>query len=385
MTLRGFIGTVPVSCENELTPQSEISVEQGLITNLQSCFLQSISDYPSKSAGVIWASRLVSRRRLDYNWPHSGGIILSLSENSRGALVMALAMALFTCNDALVKQVAGELNIAQIMAVRGIMTTLLVYAITRQMKIRLTLRTLTDRLVVLRAFCELGATVSFFTALQRLDFSVAGSINQALPLAVTLGAAVFFGESVGWRRWAAIVVGLAGVLLIIRPGAEGFNPDAIYAVIALMFTTARDLTTRRINPAIPTLEITLLTAFANTMLGIVLIVPMGGWQPISGSTFGILVVTAFLVFGGYQTVIMAMRSGEVSFVAPFRYTSLIWQLTIAIFFFGEHPSATMLAGAVIVICSGLYTFYRENKRKQANAVSAETAPPGAIQTQETGQ
>jgi drug/metabolite transporter (DMT)-like permease len=309
---------------------------------------------------------------------------LPLSDNSRGALLMALAMALFTVNDALVKSVTTEISVAQIMAVRGVMTVLLVYGIIRHMKIHVPRRILRDPLALLRAFCEVAATVTYFTALSRLDFAVAGSIMQSLPLVVTLGAAIFLREPVGWRRWTAIGVGLAGVILIIRPGAEGFTPDAMLAVVSLFFTASRDLITRRISADIPSLGITLLTAVANTVLGAVLIVPMGGWQPVSGGTFAVLVLTSILVFGGYQAVIMAMRKGEISFVAPFRYTSLLWSLTIGVFFFGEHPTGTMLIGAAIVIGSGLYTFYRESKRKQSAAQTTETAPPGSIQTQDTG-
>lgn len=310
---------------------------------------------------------------------------MSLSENARGALVMAFAMAAFTFNDALVKSVTSELSIAQIIAVRGVMTTTLVYFIARHLRASISLKTLSHPLVLLRGFCELGATLAYFTALARLEFATAASIMQSLPLVVTLGAALVFREPVGWRRWSAIGVGLVGVLLILRPGAEGFSADAIYPLIALCFTACRDLTTRRISAEIPTISITFFTSFANTLLGIILIMPMGGWQPVSAGTFSILVLTSLLVFAGYQTVIMAMRTGEVSFVTPFRYTSLIWALAIGILFFGEEPSGSMLAGAAIVIGSGLYTFAREKKRKQQVATAADVAPPGSTQTRETGR
>jgi len=300
---------------------------------------------------------------------------MALSENSRGALLMALAMAAFTCNDALVKSVTSELSIPQIMAVRGVMATALIYGVSVYMGVQLSLKAVLRPLVLLRTVFELGATLTFLTALAHIEFAAMSSIMQALPLVVTLGAAVFFAEPVGWRRWTAIGVGFAGVLLIVRPGPEGFTPIALLAVVACCFTAARDLTTRRINTDIPTLTVTFFTSLANTLVGAVLILPTGGWDPVSTYALGHLALASVLVFAGYQAVIKSMRSGEISFIAPFRYTGLLWGLVIAVLAFDEHPNAYMLTGAAIVIGSGLYTFYRERKRSLATAQKANAAPP----------
>jgi drug/metabolite transporter (DMT)-like permease len=301
---------------------------------------------------------------------------MKLSDNARGALFMATAMAVFAFNDALVKSLTRDLSIAQIMAVRGVMTTLLVFAVSRALGVRLSLKSLSHPLVLLRTAFELGATLTFFSALARIEFAAASSIMQSLPLAVTLGAALLFREPVGWRRWSAIVIGFCGVLLILRPGPEGFAPAALYAVAAVCFTACRDLTTRRIAADIPTLSVTLFTSFVVMAVGFALIVPMGGWQPISGANWFTLAVTSVAVFAGYQAVILAMRGGEISFVAPFRYTSLIWALAIGIVAFGERPGASVLLGAAIVICSGLYTFYRESRRASETARTAAIPPTG---------
>ena len=302
---------------------------------------------------------------------------MASSENSRGALFMSLAMAAFTCNDALIKSLTSELGTAQIMAVRGVMATALIYGVARYLGAALSFRMVMNPLVLLRTFFEISATLTFLTALAHIEFAAASSIMQSLPLAVTLGAALFLGEPVGWRRWTAIAVGFLGVLIIIRPGPEGFTPAALFAVAACFFTASRDLTTRRITADIPTLTVTLFTSFANTVVGAILIVPMGGWQPISSTALIYLAVASVLVFAGYQAVIKSMRIGEISFIAPFRYTGLLWALTIGIFLFGERPSAYMLAGAAVVIGSGLYTFYRERKRQSAVAEGASAAPPAA--------
>lgn len=306
-------------------------------------------------------------------------------ENTRGALYMSLAMASFTFNDALVKSVTSSLSVAQIITVRGVMTTVLVYFVARRLGALRRLAVVFQPLILLRTFFEIGATLTFISALGQIDFANVTSIMQSLPLAVTLGAAIFLKEPVGWRRWAAILVGFFGVLIILRPTADGFASASLLVVAAVFFTSSRDLVTRRIVADVPSLTITLFTAAANTIVGAFLIVPMGGWQPMTWENFLPLVIAALLVFSGYQAVIMAMRTGEISFVAPFRYTSLIWGLVLGILFFGERPDAFVYVGAAIIIVSGLYSFYREGKRRrEAMARSQQPLPQGPTTSMKDG-
>ena len=302
---------------------------------------------------------------------------MASSDNSRGAIYMSLAMASFTCNDALVKSVTASLSVAQIITVRGVMTTVLVYFVARRLGALRPLSVVLQPLILLRTFFEIGATLTFISALGRIDFANISSIMQSLPLAVTLGAALFLAEPVGWRRWTAIIVGFIGVLIILRPTTGGFAPESLLVLAAVFFTSGRDLVTRRIVADVPSLTITLFTAVANTVVGALLIVPMGGWQPMNAENFLPLVIAALLVFAGYQAVIMSMRTGEISFVAPFRYTGLIWGLVLSVLFFGERPDAFVYGGAAIIIGSGLYSFYREGKRRNRIAAEAGPVPPAA--------
>ncbi|MFN7102603.1 MAG: DMT family transporter [Pseudorhizobium sp.] len=297
---------------------------------------------------------------------------MASSDNSKGALSMSLAMAAFTCNDALVKSVTSELSVAQIITVRGLMTTVLVYLVARRLGALRPLSVVLQPLILLRTFFEIGATLTFISALGRIDFANISSIMQSLPLAVTLGAALFLGEPVGWRRWTAIIVGFVGVLIILRPTTGGFPAESLLVLAAVFFTSGRDLVTRRIVADVPSLTITLFTAAANTVVGTLLILPMGGWQPMTLGNFLPLVIAALLVFAGYQAVIMSMRMGEISFVAPFRYTGLIWGLVLSALFFGERPDAFVYVGSAVIILSGLYSFYREGQRRRR--IAAESGP-----------
>lgn len=294
--------------------------------------------------------------------------------NAKGALFMAIAMAGFTCNDALVKSVTGAMNTGQILFVRGLMTTVLVVAIARWMGALGSWRIVLQPAVALRMAAEIIASLAYVSALGAMPLANTASILQALPLAVTLGAALFLNEKVGWRRWLAIIAGFAGVLIVIRPGPEGFSLAAVYVIASVVGAAARDLCTRRIDRAVPSLFISVITAVSITVTGAVMIVPMGGWQPVSGEAFVRLAAASVLLLVGYQTIVIAMRTGEISFIAPFRYTSLIWAIAIGFLFFGEVPDFWMTIGVMIIVASGLYTFSRENRRQVAEAVAQESKP-----------
>src|SRR5258705_4981398 len=184
---------------------------------------------------------------------------LPLSPNIRGSLFMAVGMASFTMNDAITKAVSSEMNFGQVMLVRGLFATVLIAALALRRRAIRPLRTLTIRPVVLRVAAEVGETIAFLTAIVHLPLANTAAIFQALPLAVTLGAVLVFGEPVGWRRWLAITAGFVGVLIIVRPGLEGFNQFSLFALISVIFFAARDIATRRIPAQIPSLIITLAT------------------------------------------------------------------------------------------------------------------------------
>ena len=148
------------------------------------------------------------------------------------------------------------------------------------------------------------------TALGLIEFSNASAILQSLPLGVTLGAALFLREPVGWRRWVAIIVGFIGVLVIIRPGPEGFTPGALLVVASLAVTAARDLLTRKMYADVPSLAITVITAFVNMAVGGLLIVPFGGWQPMNVTIVSHLAASAILVQEASVPVVRARRTAD---------------------------------------------------------------------------
>ena len=298
---------------------------------------------------------------------------MAISPNMRGALFMSLSMAGFTFNDSIVKLLTSDLNVAQVIFLRGAVASLLIYLLARQRRALRPLRILLDRWVAIRVIGELGGTLTFLIGLSHIPLANASAILQALPLAVTMAAALFLSEPVGWRRWGAILAGFVGVLIIVRPGLEGFSPYALMIVGTVIFAAVRDIATRKVNAAIPSLFLSTVTAAGVTIAGLVLIGPMGGWSPVSMADFGLICLAACLLLVGYQFIIMSMREGEISFIAPFRYTSFIWALLLGMVVFGEYPDAFMITGGAIVIGSGLYTLYRERVRNAARP--AERSAP----------
>ncbi len=283
----------------------------------------------------------------------------SLADNTRSAIYMTASMAFLNCNDAFLKTLAGEVPLFQAVFVRGIMVTLLVGALAwHQGGFRVRIGRHDRRLITFRTLAEIGGTVCFLTALFNMPFANASAIIQSVPLAVTLGAALFFGESVGWRRYLAIAAGFTGVLIIVRPGAEGFNAWSLWAMASIVFIVARDLGTRGVSRETPAALVVFVTGAAMTAVAGV-IAALGDWVPIDLRQLVVLAISAACLVTGYLFGVTTMRVGDIGFVAPFRYTLLIWAIFFGIVIFDEWPDMWMLIGSTIIVAAGLYTFHRE--------------------------
>lgn len=305
---------------------------------------------------------------------------MAVSPNLRAALFMALAMAGFTSNDAITKGLTGDYNAGQIMFVRGAFATLFVGLLAwQQGALRAPLQVL-QPLVLLRSISELVGTILFLFALAHMPIANLSAVLQSLPLAVTMGAAMFLGEPVRWRRWLAIVIGFVGVTIVVKPGFEGFNIYSVSALLCVVACAVRDLVTRRIPADIPSLLVTTATAAIVALCGLLLIVPLGGWAPLTLEATAAMAGAAMFLIPATILLILAMRTGEISFVAPYRYTALLWAIVLGIIFYSEIPDPAMLLGAALIVGSGLYSLYRETvigRRKPiAESLAAGIAPDG---------
>ncbi len=288
-----------------------------------------------------------------------------MTPNLKGALLMMGSMAAFTVNDTLVKSAGQDMPLFQLVAIRGALATVLVFILARHLgALHLNFPRHDRWLVGLRCVTELAATFFFLTALMHMPLANVTAVLQALPLTVTLGAAVFFGEAIGWRRIVAIAMGFVGMLLIVRPGPDGFSIYAIYALIAVISVTARDLITRRMSEDVPSMVVTLATSLSIT-LAAAFASTFEGWVAISAASGAMVAGAAVFVLMGYLFSVMVMRVGEVGFIAPFRYSSLLWALGLGWAVFGDWPDAVTMLGAALVVGAGLFTLFRERARQPA--------------------
>lgn len=284
---------------------------------------------------------------------------VSMSPNTKGAVLMMASMAAYTINDALIKFTGGALPLFQLLTLRGAMTLALVMVgVWRMGAFDFRMSRRDGWLLAIRSLTEIAATYCFITALLNMPLANISAVLQMLPLTVTLGAALFFRETVGWRRALAILVGFGGMLLIVRPGADGFNIYSIYALGAVLAVTMRDLVTRRMSDALPSATVTI--AVAAAILGFGLLGSLTEqWQPVSAQNWMLLAGSSVFITGGYLFSIQVMRVGDVSFIAPFRYTGLLWALVLGWLMFDDWPDGVTMLGASIVVATGLFTLYRE--------------------------
>lgn len=283
------------------------------------------------------------------------------SVNMRGALFMALAMAGYTVNDAFMKGLSQSMSMGQAIFLRGLVASVLIFLIAWRSGALRPVSMLLRPMILLRTCSEVGATVFFLTALANIQLANASAILQALPLATTLGAVIFLKEPVGWRRWLATMIGFTGVLIIVRPGTEGYDAYSLLVVAAVIFAASRDLSTRVMGNMVPSLFLSVLVAVAVTFTGLAMWIIDGNAAPLDAGHAIQIVSAAIFILIGYQFIVLATREGDMSFVVPFRYTSLLWSIILGAVFFAEIPDYLTVVGSVIIVMTGLYTLYRERR------------------------
>ena len=287
-------------------------------------------------------------------------------DNLRGSLLMVASMAGFALEDVLIKQMAAALPIGQVLALLGCGGTVIFSALALVMGKPLVSRALLAPSVVLRNLGEVIGSVTFVLALVLTTLSSASAILQATPLVVTLGAALFLRESVGWRRWTAIAFGLAGVLLVIQPGLAGFTPASLLAVVAVVALAVRDLCSRAVPQSIASVQLAAWAFMSIIPAGLALMLAMDTPPAVPAAPD---VVRLGAVFGisalAYYALVAATRIGEISAVVPFRYTRLVFAMFLGHLIFAERPDPLMLCGAALIVGTGLYTIWRDAVRAAA--------------------
>ncbi len=287
------------------------------------------------------------------------------SDNLRASLLMLAGMAAFTFNDALMKAVTADLPLFEVIFLRGLLACGALALLARAQgawPLRFPRR---DRLwLALRVLGEAGSTAFFLVALVHMPLANVTAIIQSVPLAVTLAAALVFREPLGWRRLSAIGIGFCGVLMIVRPGTEGFNAWSVLALVSVGFIVLRDLATRPLSLGVSSAGVALVGSLAVTLMGAAG-AAFEDWRLPDAHALALVVGAAAFLVCGYISIVAAVRLGEIGAIAPFRYSGLLWALLLGWLLFGEFPRWITLAGAAVVVATGLFTFYRERQIARA--------------------
>jgi drug/metabolite transporter (DMT)-like permease len=281
--------------------------------------------------------------------------------NRRGVLAMCGAMACLVANDTLVKFASQSLPASELIFVRGVFATALLLVLVRVMGLGGQLPALLDRRVLLRALLDGLGTLAYLISLFHLPLANTNAINMAAPLFITVFAALLFHERVAAARWAAVGAGFTGVLLVVQPVGSAFNAFALLCLLGALLNASRDIVTRTIPRGVHALLITLTTAV------IVLLLSAGWglfqpWRPLTAGQFALLAAASVCLSGGYLLLTVSMRNGDLSLVAPFRYTALLFAVVLGWVVWSDVPNATDWTGIALLVGAGLFVLQRERSR-----------------------
>ncbi|TGD44791.1 DMT family transporter [Pseudotabrizicola sediminis] len=284
------------------------------------------------------------------------------NDNLRGAAFMILSMAGFAVEDMLLKASARVMPMGQAVLIVGLVGMGVFALMARRMGEPAFHPALRTRGLAIRSGFEVSGRLFYALAIALTPLSTTSAILQASPLVVVGGAAIFFGERVGWRRWTAVAVGFVGVLIIIRPGMDGFSALSLLAVGGMLGFAGRDLATRAAPKVMSNRQLGVAGFAMLALAGVIILGWTGGavWPDAQG--WGLLAGTALFAVLGYHALTSAMRTGEIGFVTPFRYARLVFAMVLAMAVFGERPDLATLIGSALIVSSGIYTLILGNRR-----------------------
>jgi drug/metabolite transporter (DMT)-like permease len=286
---------------------------------------------------------------------------------------MVFAMGCFAIEDAFIKLLAETMPAGQIISLTcfGGVVIFLAWFLIRG--IPLWQPEYLDRKVILRSTFDMAGSMMFVTSLTLIPLTTASAVIQATPLVVAMGAALFLGQEVGWRRWLAIMIGFVGVLLIIRPGMDGFEVATLLAVGGMLGLAVRDLLTRALNVRLTGPQLATHT--------FTLIIPAGfalcyfqGQTIVIPNTYETLLLFACIAIGvvAYLAIVAATRVGNAGIISSFRYSRMVFALILGLIFFDEIPDQATMIGVTIIIASGLFTLMREARLRRASLTEQAT-------------
>lgn len=283
--------------------------------------------------------------------------------NVKGALFMVVAMALFAVEDTLLKQVSAHLPVSEILILFGLGGTVIFTLLTWQRGERIFNADLKHPALLIRSAFEVLGRLFFTLSLALTALSTTSAILQATPLLVAAASAVIFREKIAKLRWALIALGFVGVLLVLRPGLEGFSALSILAVLGMIGFAGRDLATRAAPKGLSYAQLGVY-GFAMLIVSGVILLAWRGDMVVPTGFESLMLISAIVVgVAAYTALTFAMRTGEVSMVTPFRYSRLLFAMILAAVVFNERPDAMELIGGTVIVAAGLALMLTGRRRR----------------------
>lgn len=278
---------------------------------------------------------------------------------STGIIMMCVGVACLCVNDALAKTLTDHYSVIQIQFLRNLIALPFAILIAIKMGGTAALRSHRPVAHLFRGGLWIAATIMFFTSLKYLGLAEATALIFVAPLFITALSAMFFGETVGWRRWLAVLVGFLGVLIAIRPGSSAFQtvsllPIATALVYAILMLSARWVDSRE---SVWTLLLYMTGTGAVLSLFLVFFV----WIPVRSGDWGLFIAVAIFGTAGMTLMTQAFRLAPAVVVAPLDYSAIIWATLLGWMFWNEIPDALTFVGTAIIIASGVFIIVREHK------------------------
>ena len=287
----------------------------------------------------------------------------------RAGLFMVLAMASFVINDTCVKIIGTGLPVGEIVAIRGLFSSLFIAAVCVGQRVLGHWPLILSGPVLARAGLDLIGTLLFVTALMHMQIANLTAIMQAVPLAVAFLSAVFLGERVGLPRWGAIIAGFIGVLMIVKPSPTSFTMYEAFALTIVFSLGCRDIITRRIPARVPTLIVALANAVFVSIGGLALGL-FEGFKTPEIWQLGLLALASLFLALGYMFMVATLRLGELSATAPFRYSIMVFAIFSGVAVFGEFPDRIAMLGMILIVATGLIAAHRESQVKDISRTPA---------------
>jgi drug/metabolite transporter (DMT)-like permease len=291
--------------------------------------------------------------------------------NLKAALFVVIAMSMITTNDAIVKHITQVFNVGQIMFLRGALICIIFAVVMRMRRQPVFNRQTLHRWNLLRALFELCATLAFMTGLSLLPIAVASTLGFASPIFLALLAAVILKETVGLDRWIVILAGFGGVLLITNPFSEAASWAVIFPIICAFFVALRDIAIRYVPAEIPSSQVAFTNAWI-VMLGGGIYSIYQGWGEADLQWYLWFIGLGGALYCGYLFLIIGSRLGELSFIGPFKYVSILIAIIYGYLIWGDEPTLAMLAGASIIVISGIILVSTEKRRNRNAVLTSET-------------